>query len=96
MNFTDQDHNNGEVTAHFTENGGHADTHVPYDRSDVPAPVRDNVKHKYQGYGNADYTRIDRADGNSVYQVNLKNKRTHKTVYMDERGNETRYEDRHR
>jgi hypothetical protein len=96
VSFTDKDHNNGEVTAHFNDNGDHTDTHVPYDRNDVPAPVTNNVKNNYSGYGNADFTRIDRADGNSVYQVNLKNKNAHKTLYMDERGNEAKYQDRHR
>ncbi|HLX65907.1 MAG TPA: hypothetical protein VKR41_02895, partial [Puia sp.] len=62
----------------------------------VPAPVSDNVKKNYSGYGNADFTRIDRADGPSVYRVSLKNKKAHKTVYVDERGNETKYRDSHR
>jgi hypothetical protein len=96
VSFTDKDHDNGEVTAHFNDNGDHTDTHVPYDRNDVPAPVKDNVRNNYSGYGNADFTRIDRADGNSVYQVNLKNKNAHKTVYMNERGKETKYQDSHR
>jgi hypothetical protein len=82
--------------SHFNDNGDHTDTHVPYDRNDVPAPVTDNVKNNYSGYGNADFTRIDRAGGNSVYQVNLKNKNAHKTVYMDEQGKETKYQDSHR
>jgi hypothetical protein len=54
------------VTAHFTDNGDHNDTHVPYDRNDVPAPVTNKVKYNYPGYGNADFTRIDRADGNFI------------------------------
>ena len=96
VSFTDKDHNNGEVTAHFNDNGDHTDTHVPYDRNDVPAPVTDKVKNNYSGYSKADFTRIDQAGGNSVYQVNLKNKNAHKTVYMDERGNETKYKASHR
>jgi hypothetical protein len=96
VSFTDKDHDNGEVTAHYSENGDHTDTYIPYDRSDVPAPVMDNVKKNYSDYSKSEFTRIDRADGNSVYRVNLKSKKAHKTVYVDERGNETKYRDSHR
>ena len=96
VNFTDKDHDNGEVTAHYTDNGDHTDTYIPYDRNDVPAPVTDNVKRNYAPYSAADYTRIDGASGKSVYRVNLKSKNAHKTVYVDERGNETKYKDSHR
>jgi hypothetical protein len=96
VSFTDKDHDNGEVTAHYSDIGEHTDTYIPYDRNDVPAPVADNVKRNYSGYGASEYTRIDRADGNSVYRVNLKNRKSHKTVYVDERGNETKYRDSHR
>jgi hypothetical protein len=96
VSFTDKDHDNGEVTAHYSDNGEHTDTYIPYDPNDVPAPVTDNVKKNYSGYGNADFTRIDRASGSSVYRVNLKSKKAHKTVYVDERGNETKYRDSHR
>jgi hypothetical protein len=96
VSFTDKDHDNGEVTAHYSGNGEHTDTYIPYDRNDVPAPVAENVKKNYSGYSNSEFTRIDRADGNSVYRVNLKSKKAHKTVYVDERGNETKYRDSHR
>ena len=96
VSFTDKDHDNGEVTAHYSDNGEHTDTYIPYDRNDVPAPVTDNVKKNYSGYSNSEFTRIDRADGNSVYRVNLKSKKAHRTVYVDERGNETKYRDSHR
>ena len=96
VSFTDRDYDNGEVTAHYADNGEHNDTYIPYDRNDVPAPVSDNVKRHYSSYGNADFTRIEQADGNSVYRVKMKNKRAHRTVYVDEQGNETRYRDSHR
>jgi hypothetical protein len=95
VSFNDKDHNNGEVTAHFDGNGSHTDTYVPYNRKDVPAPVMDNVKSKYSGSGSSQFTRIDRSGGNSVYQVNLKSKKEQKTVYMDEKGQETNYHGGH-
>jgi hypothetical protein len=95
VSFDDKDHGNGAVTAHFDGNGNHTDTHVPFDRNDVPAPVLDNVKSRYSGSGNSEFTRIDRSGGSSVYQVNLNSKRAHKTVYMDEQGKETKYHDSH-
>ena len=95
MSFTDRDNDNGEVTAHYGDNGEHTDTYIPYDRNDVPAPVMDNVKKNYSDYGNSQFTRVERADGNSVYRVNLRNKKTHKTVYVDEGGNETKYRGSH-
>ncbi|HEV3413169.1 MAG TPA: hypothetical protein VG101_11855 [Puia sp.] len=95
VSFTDRDNDNGEVTAHYGDNGEHTDTYIPYDRNDVPAPVMDNVKKNYSDYGNSQFTRVERADGNSVYRVNLRNKKTHKTVYVDEGGNETKYRGSH-
>ena len=95
VNFEDRDHNNGEVTANFDGNGKHLDTQIPFDNNDVPAPVKDNVRNNYPNSANYDVTRIDRSGENSVYQVNLKDKKSNKTIYMDEKGQKKDYTSKH-
>jgi hypothetical protein len=95
VDFEDKDNNNGEATAHFDANGKHLDTRVPYDNKDVPAPVVKNVKSRYPGSDNLEYTRIDRPGEAGVYQVNLSDKGAKKTVYMDNKGQQKDYKDNH-
>ncbi len=95
VDFEDKDHNNGEATAHFDASGSHVDTHVPYDNNDVPAPVIENVNSSYPGSDNQEYTRIDRPGESGVYQVNLSQHGTPKTVYMDNKGEKKNYRDKH-
>src|ERR1700730_16096411 len=89
--FEDKDHDNREANAHFDTKGRHIDTQVPYDNKDVPAPVAKNVKSKYPGSDNLEYTRIDKPGETGVYKVNLSHKGTKKTVYMDNKGQEKNY-----
>ncbi len=91
VDFEDKDHNNGEATARFDASGRHIGTSVPYDDKDVPDPVVKNVKSRYPGSDNIEYTRIDRPGENGVYQVNLRHKGKKKTVYMDNKGKEKNY-----
>src|SRR5690348_15339064 len=38
--FTDHSPSDrGEMVAHYNRNGRHLDSHIPYDRNDVPQPV---------------------------------------------------------
>ena len=93
--FEDRDHNYGEVTAHFNANGKYFDTHVLFENNDVPAPVRDQVHSRYPGSANYEYTRINRYDQSNVYQVKFKHHHKNKTLYVDDRGHEVQYHDRH-
>jgi hypothetical protein len=91
VNFEDKDHNYGEVTANFDNKGNHLETDIPFDNKDVPAPVIQNVKSKYPKTPDYDVTRIDRSGENSVYKVNLKDKNSNHTIYLDEKGQKKDY-----
>ena len=93
--FEDRDHDNGEVTAHFDNEGRHQDTHVYYDNKDVPDPVMNNLRQRYNGSDNYEFTRIDRPQKENIYQAHFRHHNRNMTRYMDERGNERTYHDRH-
>src|SRR5665213_190292 len=95
VNFEDRDHDNGESTAHFDRTGRHVDTHIPYDNQDVPAPVMDRMQNRYPGSDSYAFTRIERGDGHPVFQVHFRHRRKFRTLYVDERGRERQYQDRH-
>lgn len=89
--FEDRDNDNGEATAHFDAQGRYMDTHVLYDNHDVPAPVTENINKQYPGSDHQKYTRIDRPRNGDLYQVNLKHQGKSKTLYVDDKGQETHY-----
>ncbi|HXB44099.1 MAG TPA: hypothetical protein VNV85_08590 [Puia sp.] len=93
--FDDKDHNDGEATAHFDSRGRHVDTHIAYDNADVPTPVVDNLRRKYQGSDNYEFTRIDHPGGGAVFQAKFTHQTKRRTRYFDQTGNEKDYHDRH-
>lgn len=93
--FDDRDHDNGEVTAHFDLNGKYFDTHVYFDNNDVPANVRDRVHSRYPDSENNEYTRIHRYDQSNVYEVKVRHHHKSRIVYLDDRGHEVQYHDKH-
>ncbi len=95
VNFEDRDHGNGESTAHFDGAGRHIDTHIPYDNHDVPGPVMDRMRNHYPGSDDYAFTRIERDDDRGVFQVHFRHRKRYRTIYMDERGREREYHDRH-
>jgi hypothetical protein len=95
VSFKDKDHDNGEATAYFDASGRHVDTHIPYDKHDVPSSVKNHVQHSYGGWDKYDYTRIDHAGEKSVYKTKVKHKNHEKTIYMDNGGHEREYQDKH-
>jgi hypothetical protein len=95
VDFDDRDHGNGEVTAHFDRTGSFLDTHIYYDNNDVPAPVRDRVHSRYPGSNNDEYTRIYRPGQGDIYQVHVRHKNRYRTFYMNDKGEQRTYQDRH-
>ena len=85
----------GEMVAHYDQDGRHIDSHIPYDRHDVPAPVVTTVHQKYRGASNLRVTKIEHPDGNALFQVQINHRGRNKTLYMDEKGQEQKYNDRH-
>ena len=95
VSFKDKDHNNGEATAYFDASGRHIETHIPYARHDVPAPVRKHVQYSYGDSDRYDYTRIDHYGKKTVYKTQVKYKNRNKTIYMDNDGHEKEYQEKH-
>jgi len=94
--FTDHSrYDRGEMVAHYDRSGRHIDSHIPYDRNDVPSPVVQHVEKRYPGSSDHSYTRIERPGGQPLFQVNmnLNGKRTNK--YVDDHGRERPYQDHH-
>jgi hypothetical protein len=94
--FTDHSrYDRGEMVAHYDRNGHHLDSHIPYDRNDVPTPVIHHMERRYPGASNPSYTRIERPGGQPLFQVSL-NLNGHRTNrYVDDQGRERSYQDRH-
>jgi hypothetical protein len=85
----------GEMVAHYGQDGHHIDSHIPYDRNDVPSPVIHHVEKRYPGANDATYTQIERPGARPLFQVslNLNGRRTNK--YVDSQGGERSYPDHH-
>lgn len=95
--FTDRSpRDRGEMVAHYDQRGRHIDSHVPFDRQDVPEPVIRNTERRYRGARDFNYTRIERPGGGAYFRVQLNLNGRNKTVYMDDRGQEHQYNDHHR
>ena len=95
VSFTDRDHDNGEATAYFDASGKHVDTHIPYEKNDVPVSVRNHTHDSYGASDQYDYTRIDHSGEKAVYRTKVKHKKQVKTIYMDSDGHERDYHDNH-
>jgi hypothetical protein len=95
VSFKDKDHNNGEATAYFDASGRQVETQIPYDKHDVPVPVKNHVQSSYGASDKYDYTRIDQSGEKTVYKTQVKNKNQNKTIYMDNDGHEKNYQEKH-
>lgn len=91
VSFQDNDHNNGQATAYFDGSGKHLETQIPYEKNDVPASVRNHTQKSYGASDEYDYTRIERSGEKPVYKTEVKSKKQHKTIYMDNDGHEKDY-----
>ena len=94
VTYSDRQHNNHNAQAYYDKNGRHIDSHIAWDRNQVPAAVDNRV---YSRYHTRDYKvyRIERHNNTSLFQLILNIAGKPKTIYTDERGNEVRYKDRH-
>lgn len=85
----------GEMVAHYDQYGHHIDSHIPYDRDDVPSVVVDRTQRNYPGGRDYTYTRIERRAGRPLFRVSLRLQNKNRTIYVDDNGHEHRYHDRH-
>lgn len=95
--FTDRSSDDrGEMVAHYGRNGRHIDSHIPYNREDVPAPVLEKAKRHYHGGRNYRFTQIERpGENNALFQVRVNLNGRDRTTYLDENGRSREYQDRH-
>ena len=94
--FTDHSqYDRGEMVAHYDRSGNHVDSHVPYDRSDVPAAVVTRTHRNYPDASDDAYTRIERPGKTALFQVKLREHGRRHTMYLDDNGRERKYYDHH-
>jgi hypothetical protein len=85
----------GQMVAHYDRYGHHIDSHIPYDRNDVPSAIVDRTQRNYPGGSDYTYTRIERPAGQPLFQVSLNLQNKNRTLYVDDNGREQKYHDRH-
>jgi hypothetical protein len=94
--FTDHSrYDRGEMVAHYDRSGHHVDSHVPYDRSDVPTAVVARTQRNYPDASGDSYTRIERPGQRALFQVSLRAHGRRHTIYVDDNGRERKYYDHH-
>jgi hypothetical protein len=85
----------GEMVAYYDQYGHHIDSHIPYDRDDVPSAVVERTHRNYPDGKNYTYTRIERSGGQPLFRVELNLENKNRTLYVDESGHEQKYHDHH-
>ena len=94
--FTDHSrYDRGEMVAHYDQNGHHVDSHIPYDRNDVPPAVVQQTERNYPSARDYNYTRIESPGRQPLFQVSLNLRGSNKTLYVDDNGRKRQYHDRH-
>jgi hypothetical protein len=86
---------NRNVDTYYDTRGRQVDTHIPWDRNQMPQDADRRIRSRYHA---RDYqvTRIERPNSQgSLFQILLNLGSNRKTIYTDEHGNEVRYRDRH-
>ena len=86
--------NNRNADTYYDSRGRQIDTHTQWDRKNLPQDFDNRIRTKYHPR-NYDVVRIDRPNNPSLFQIILSLGTGKRTVYVDERGNEVRYRDRH-
>lgn len=85
----------GEMVAHYDRYGRHVDSHIPYDRNDVPPAVVQKTERHFPDGRDYNYTRIEQPGRPALFQVSLNLRGSNRTVYLDDNGRERRYQHRH-
>ena len=88
---TYRDNSNRDVDAYYDRYGKRQETHIAWDRKDVPPQLDNRV---YNRYHSRDYNvyRIERPRSKPLFEIRIGSK---KPVYMDEQGREQKYYGHH-
>lgn len=92
---TYQDNNNRNVETYYDRTGRRRDSHIAWNRTDVPRDLDDRINKRYHTT-NYNAVRIERPNSQPLFQISLNMGRgRNRTVYMDEQGRERQYSDHH-
>jgi len=95
-NFEDRSRfDRGEMVAHYDQYGHHVDSHIPYDRNDVPPVVIERTRRYYPDGRDYNYTRIEHPGRQPLFQVSFSIGGKSRTTYVDDNGREKKYNDHH-
>ncbi len=86
-----KDDYNRDVDAYYDDDGRRIDTHIRWDRKQVPTRVETRITRRYHT-DDYDAYRIERPAAKPLFQIRIG---TRQPVYMDERGRKKRYDDNH-
>ena len=88
-----RDNNKRNVDVYYDRDGVRKDIHRALDRMDVPRNINNKVNSRYGG--NYRVARIERPNEETLFQIKVQNGRRSHTLYMNERGENRMYNDRH-
>ena len=91
-----KDDNSRDVDDYYDRYGRRRDTHVYWQRSDMPQDLDRNIDRRYHTNGNYRVIRIERPNTEPLFQITFRSGRRDRTVYMDKDGHNRDYNDYHR
>ena len=92
--YRDRDYNNRIAQAYYDPRGRHVDTHIQWERSQLPRNVESRIYTRYHTRNYQVY-RVVRPNSFPLFQIILNIGGGNRTVYVDENGNEVPYDDIH-
>ena len=87
-----RDDRNRDMDVYYDNYGNRRDTHIGWDRRDVPRNVDNRINRRYHPNGEYRVERIERPSYRPLFQIRIGTK---SPVYMDDRGRRRRYDDNH-
>jgi hypothetical protein len=92
---TYKDNNNRQAETYYDRNGRRRDSHINWDRNEVPRDLDDRINRTYHTR-NYNAVRIERPNSQPLFQISLNlGGGRNRTVYMDEQGRQKQYYDHH-
>jgi hypothetical protein len=92
---TYRDNNNREAEIYYDNYGRRRDTHISWERTQVPREVDRRFNRRYHYNGDYRVMRIERPRSRPLFQITFQRGGRNRSIYMDERGRETQYYDHH-
>lgn len=90
---TYRDSRNRNVDVYYDNYGNRRDTHIGWDRRDVPPNVDSRINRRYHTNGEYRVERIERPSYRPLFQIRIGTRS--RPIYMDEQARRRRYNDYH-